>query len=219
MENPPFQHLQDSGVVFLFARGTPAWTALVPMLSAASAMLHLVLGPAYFLYLSGTLLAVSVLVLAFFRDPERRIGEGVVSPADGVVTRAEVKRGRAVVSVFMNIHNVHVNRSPWDLLVISMEHVPGGFVPAFDKDSDTNERLIYELASENGKWRMVQIAGAVARRIVPYVSEGDRLAKGQRFGLIRFGSRVDLDFKIPARCRLKVRTGDRVKAGVTTLAG
>jgi phosphatidylserine decarboxylase len=158
-------------------------------------------------------------ILIFFRDPKRSVGEGVVSPADGKVITVERRKGNwYFISIFMNIHNVHVNRAPWEGRVISQEHIPGGFVPAFNKDSDSNERVVTRIGTDNGTWEMVQIAGAVARRIISYVKPGQILEKGDRFGMIRFGSRVDLHFKLPRGYFISVREGDRVRAGSSNLA-
>lgn len=123
-----------------------------------------------------------------------------------------------VVKIFMNIHNVHVNRWPYEGRALSLEHIPGGYVPAFDKESERNERVVIRLATAHGTWEIRQIAGAVARRIVTYVREGDRLERGERFGLIRFGSRVDLRFRLPPGQRLVVKEGQRVLAGSSSLS-
>lgn len=165
-------------------------------------------------------LVIMVPLSLFFRDPERSIGIGVVSPADGKVVTVERRKGSWwFISIFMNVHNVHVNRVPWDGVVAYQEHIPGGYVPAFNKDSDTNERLVTRLKTGNGTWEITQIAGAVARRIIPYVRVGQVLAKGERFGMIRYGSRVDLLFKPPRGMVIEVEVGQRVLAGTTNLAG
>ena len=171
------------------------------------------------IYLGFLILAVSIVLGLFFRDPDRRIGSGVVSPADGRVMKAEAEKGgRYHVSIFMNVHNVHVNRMPWPGRILHVEHHPGGFVPAFNKDSDLNERVVVSFRTENGDWEVTQIAGAVARRIVPYIVPGQDLRKGERFGLIRFGSRVDLSFRMPKGMVLAVSPGQKVRAGVTDIA-
>jgi phosphatidylserine decarboxylase len=110
---------------------------------------------------------------------------------------------------------VHVNRAPAAGTVTSVEHVPGGFVPAFNKDSDKNERVVWHFDTALGDIEMVQIAGAVARRIVPYLFAGAKVAQGERVGLIRFGSRVDL--YLPEGIRPAVTVGTRTVAGVTRL--
>jgi phosphatidylserine decarboxylase len=171
-------------------------------------------------FLAGAIIwaALSFTSLLFFRDPRREIGEGIVSPADGRVVGASVKNGRAFVSIFMNVHNVHVNRAPSAGRVISIQHVSGGFVPAFKKASESNERVIMRLATPQGTMTVTQIAGTVARRIVPYLDAGDKVEKGDRLGLIRFGSRVDTSFTLPGNMDLKVKEGDRVLAGSSTIA-
>jgi phosphatidylserine decarboxylase len=156
-------------------------------------------------------------MLWFFRDPERAIGEGrVISPADGVVQSIDAwPDGRTRVAIFMSPLNVHVNRAPLPGTVTSVEHVSGGFVPAFNKDSDRNERVVWHFDTELGDIEMVQIAGAVARRIIPYLPEGTKVEQGERIGLIRFGSRVDT--YLPAGIEPGVAVGQKTTAGVTRL--
>jgi phosphatidylserine decarboxylase len=161
--------------------------------------------------------ALAAGMLWFFRDPEREITQGrVISPADGVVQSIMPwDDGRTRVAIFMSPLNVHVNRAPLAGTVTSVDHVPGGFVPAFNKESENNERVIWHLDTELGDIEMVQIAGAVARRIVPYVPEGTKVEQGERIGLIRFGSRVDL--YLPESVEVAVRVGDKTTAGVTRI--
>lgn len=167
----------------------------------------------------------------FFRDPERvtPLRDGlVISPADGrvsaielVVPPAELDLPREPVtriSVFMNVFDVHVNRSPVAARIQRIAYVPGAFINAeLDKASEDNERqaLTLELA-DGSRLGTVQIAGLVARRIVKFVSEGDSLQAGQRFGLIRFGSRVDV--YLPKGKGAAVVVGQRAVAGETVLA-
>jgi phosphatidylserine decarboxylase len=155
-------------------------------------------------------------VVLFFRDPERAIGKGVVSPADGKIVRIQSGKKTRKISIFMNIYNVHVNRAPISGKIIHMRHRPGSHIPAFRKDSDRNERVITVIESEIGTVKVTQIAGALARRIIPYVTAGDSLRKGERLGLICFGSRVDL--VIPKSYRLRCSVGQITLAGTTTLA-
>lgn len=162
---------------------------------------------------------------SFYRDFEREItgGDGVVvSPADGRVTDVvEVDEKdylgcRALrVGIFLSPLNVHVNRAPVDGRVVSVTHVAGGFVPAFRKESERNERVVIEYDTPLGPVTTVQIAGTVARRIVPYVKAGDLLRKGDRIGIIRLGSRVDV--YLPADVQPSVAVGDKVHAGSTRL--
>jgi phosphatidylserine decarboxylase len=167
----------------------------------------------------------------FFRDPERAtpLREGlVISPADGRVSAVEsvipppeldLDRDPVTrISIFMNVFDVHINRSPVDARIARMAYVPGLFVNAdLDKASQDNERqaLTLELAS-GARLGVVQIAGLVARRIVKFAEEGDRLVAGQRFGLTRFGSRVDI--YLPKSVNSFVSVGQRTIAGETVLA-
>jgi phosphatidylserine decarboxylase len=166
-------------------------------------------------------------VVQFFRDPPRAIpGEpnAVLSAADGRV----VKVGRArdpyldrdalMISVFMNVFNVHSNRSPVDAEVTQVWYHPGAFVNAeLDKASEDNERNALRLVTASGAdVTCVQVAGLLARRILCYVGAGDRLARGERYGFIRFGSRVDL--YLPADAVPRARVGDKVYATTSIVA-
>ena len=162
----------------------------------------------------------------FFRDPERVTPTApglVVSPADGRVIKVQPMPDpftgelRPCVSIFMNVANVHVNRSPVAGTVKRIAYHPGSFVnAAWDKASTDNERCAYDMESGKHSFSMVQIAGLIARRIVCRTEEGDTLSRGERFGLIRFGSRVDL--YIPEDYLWTIRVGDRVVAGESVLA-
>jgi phosphatidylserine decarboxylase len=170
---------------------------------------------------------ISLFVLQFFRDPSRELPKGekaVLSPADGrivVIGPAQdpwLKRDALKISVFMNVFNVHSNRSPIDGEVIQCWYHPGAFVnAALDKASLQNERNALHL--RNGKGQditCVQVAGLIARRILCYVEAGTKLTRGQRYGFIRFGSRVDL--YLPPESRVNVVIGEKVKATSTILA-
>ncbi|MCK8678797.1 MULTISPECIES: phosphatidylserine decarboxylase [Streptomyces] len=161
--------------------------------------------------------ALAAGMLWFFRDPEREIAQGrVISPADGVVQSIMPwKDGRTRVAIFMSPLNVHVNRAPLAGTVTSVEHIPGGFVPAFNKESENNERVVWHFDTELGDIEMVQIAGAVARRIVPYIPQGTKVEQGERIGLIRFGSRVDI--YLPEGVEVDVEVGQTTTAGVTRI--
>jgi phosphatidylserine decarboxylase len=157
---------------------------------------------------------ITVFFLVFFRDPERIIGDGVVAPADGKIMSVE-ENDSIKVSTFMNLHNVHVNRAPFDGKIISIEHISGRHVPAYRKESDLNEKVVILMDTEIGRIKIVQIAGVFARRIVPYVKKGDVVMKGQRIGIIRFGSRVDL--YLPKNIEIIVKKGENVLAGKTSI--
>ncbi len=170
---------------------------------------------------------IALFVLQFFRDPPREIPQdagAVLSPADGRIVAVErindpyVQREAIKVSVFMNVFNVHSNRSPVDGTVQQVWYFPGRFVNAdLDKASTENERNAVWLKTANGTdITSVQVAGLIARRILCYVKTGDVLTRGQRYGFIRFGSRVDV--YLPLDASVKVSIGDKVSATTTILA-
>ena len=168
--------------------------------------------------------AVALCCLAFFRDPERTppsVAGAVLAPADGRVMQvAEVDDpwvGRAVrVSIFLSPLDVHVNRSPVAGLVEGVQHVAGRFLAAYrDEASELNERCTMALQGEAVRVGVRQIAGVLARRIVCRARQGDKLQAGERYGLIRFGSRTDL--VVPAGTEIRVRVGDRVRGGETIM--
>jgi phosphatidylserine decarboxylase len=170
-------------------------------------------------------LALAGFVAAFFRDPERRVPEdanAILSPADGRVLLVEPRTsdGSAAgmkISIFMSVFNCHVNRLPAAGTIRDIRYSPGRFYAAHqERASGQNEQNALRLEGEGGReTTVVQIAGLIARRIVCWVRVGDRLPAGTRFGLIQFGSRVDL--YLPPGVRLTVRRGDRVKAGLSVL--
>ena len=162
---------------------------------------------------------VFLFFLQFFRDPDREVAEGVASPADGKVVRMDAVEDADLgpadrLAIFMSPKDVHVNRFPLDGKVVSVTHIPGGHIPAFDKDAHTNERVETILDTELGRVKVIQIAGTVARRIVPYISGGEVAVKGDRFGLIRLGSRCDL-LVPPGSVAWTVALGQQVYGGKT----
>nr|WP_203942029.1 phosphatidylserine decarboxylase [Planotetraspora thailandica] len=197
------------------ARGVSPW--LAPTATAAVVTTLLTRRSPRWALAAVPLAALTGGMLWFFRDPERVPGQGrVISPADGVVQSIDPwADGRTRVAIFMSPLNVHVNRAPVAGTITSVEHVPGGFVPAFNKDSDKNERVVWHFDSALGDIEMVQIAGAVARRIVPYLPAGTKVAQGDRVGLIRLGSRVDV--YLPEGIAPAVSVGEKTVAGVTRL--
>ena len=169
--------------------------------------------------------AVTLCCLGFFRDPDRMapsMARAVLAPADGRVMRiAEIDDawvGRAVrVSIFLSPLDVHVNRSPVAGLVERVEYAAGRYLAAYrDEASELNERCTLVLQGESYRVGVKQIAGVVARRIVCRARQGDKLQAGERYGLIRFGSRTDL--VVPEGTEIRVRVGDRVKGGETVMA-
>ncbi|MBC16510.1 Phosphatidylserine decarboxylase proenzyme [Pseudodesulfovibrio profundus] len=194
------------------------------VISAFTTLLFAVLGCWFMTML---MLGVTCFVGHFFRDPERVAPEdadAVCSPADGKVikvTREEdpiTGEKRQVIAIFMNVFNVHVNRMPVSGKIEQVRYVPGKFINAsFDKAHKDNERNIVVVTGKgNQRFTMVQIAGLIARRIVCWAEPMDKLKRGERFGLIKFGSRVDLympDGYVPT-----VSVGQKVIAGETPLA-
>jgi phosphatidylserine decarboxylase len=162
-----------------------------------------------------------VFVLSFFRDPEREIPSQpglIVSPADGTVVRVSSGAGDLPiqVSIFLSVFNVHVNRAPVSGQVASMEHKKGRFQAAFyESASLENEQNVLDIVGENHRVKLVLIAGLIARRIVSWIKSGDYLRRGQRIGLIRFGSRVDL--YLPAGVELQIKKGDHVRGGASII--
>lgn len=170
---------------------------------------------------------VALFVLQFFRDPAREIpgdAGSVLSPADGRIVAIQsahdpwLDRNALKISVFMNVFNVHSNRSPVDGEVRARWYNPGSFVNAdLDKASTENERNALHIRTAAGQdVTCVQVAGLIARRILCYVDAGKPLARGERYGFIRFGSRVDV--YLPPGARPKVTVGDKVSATATVLA-
>ncbi len=173
-------------------------------------------------------LSLLLFIIWFFRDPEREIPDSdsaIVSPADGkVIIVEEVNEERFLkakamkISIFMNVFNVHVNRAPASGRIVDIFYNPGKFFNAsFDKASLLNEQNALLIEADNGKRYVAnQIAGLIARRIVCRVKPGDTLVRGNRFGLIRCGSRLDVF--LPVDVKVKVKVGEKVSAGSSILA-
>ena len=183
----------------------------------------------YFGYLriGGLALLLTLFITWFFRDPERRVPEGkdlLVSPADGkVIVVDRVARCEYMddpcqkVSIFMNVFNVHVNRIPFSGIIEKVQYHPGKFVNAsFDKASVHNERNALVIKTDDGRrYVCVQIAGLIARRIVNCVKTREQVHKGDRYGMIQFGSRLDL--YLPMGFDIFVSPGDKTSAGSTII--
>jgi phosphatidylserine decarboxylase len=162
--------------------------------------------------------------LWFFRDPQRKIPTGaglIVSPADGLVTetaRIDTPQGaRQRISIFLNVFDVHVNRSPIAGEVTSVRYQKGKFLNAMNPEcAERNEQNVVTVRGEGMELVFKQIAGLIARRIIFNYREGDRVERGQRVGLIKFGSRTDII--LPAEAEIRVKTGQRVKGGSSIIA-
>ncbi|WP_162924339.1 phosphatidylserine decarboxylase [Rubrobacter indicoceani] len=175
--------------------------------------------------LGGAVLALAASIIFFFRDPERETARGVLSvyaPADGLVTDVEevedATLGRAVrISIFLNLHNVHVGRAPFGGHIRSMEEIEGGYAPALFGGSGENYRIRAVVDGEFGAYVLVQKAGMIARRITPFVLPGDRVRSGERVCVIHFGSRTDVLFP-KGSVEALISEGERVRAGMTEIA-
>ncbi len=186
----------------------------------------------FFLYLhwwvlSGLFFALCFCFLFFFRDP-RRVSPGgeqlLLAPADGKVVRLELERSHpdlagpvSIVSIFLSLFDVHITRSPFSGTVEKIDYQPGRFFPAYrDEASTQNESNTLRIRGQAAAIVLKQIVGVAARRIKCFVREGEKIDRGQKIGLMYFGSRVDL--YLPQEARLRIRLNDRVKAGQTIIA-
>jgi phosphatidylserine decarboxylase len=206
-------------MIWLFRRVRVApegWVFVLPLVGATA--LSALLG---WWGVTGVGLVLTLGVALFFRDPERIIPqspETVVSPADGhimeiVPENTQTRR----ISIFLSLWDVHINRAPYGGLVRSIVYTPGKFLAAYRQEASlVNEANTVTIADHGREFIVKQIAGVLARRIVCRVRPGDTLEKGQRYGLIRFGSRTDL--LLPATAEIAVQVGDVVRGGETVLA-
>jgi len=172
----------------------------------------------------GLLVFLGLFIFSFFRDPDRAIPQEpglIVAPADGrvVVVKEESDQGRPGkrISIFLAIWNVHVNRAPAAGKITRLEYKPGKFLAAWDENASLqNEQNIFTQATEHGEIVYKQIAGWVARRVVSWKKAGDEVARGERIGLVRFGSRMDI--WLPGEAEIAVKVGENVKGGSSVLA-
>jgi phosphatidylserine decarboxylase len=166
------------------------------------------------------LILASLFCLYFFRDPKVEItkGEGIIlSPCNGTVLEVSQRETEKVIRVFLSILNVHLQRSPVSGRVVSVEHKSGKFLKASDTQAHiVNEQNVITIENENGKYIVKQIAGILARRCVAWVKQGDVLNVGDKIGVIKFSSQVDLH--MPSNVDIKVKQGDKVISGVTIFA-
>jgi len=209
----------------MFARSSGRWIVGASTFPVLVGVLSVVVGWENATVATAGALVIPLGVAAFFRDPDREPdGDGVVSPADGRVTVLRTEGNdegneRVRLGVFMNVHDVHVNRFPIGGEVVSVERHQGDYKPAFSKDSERNERVVTTVETDGDAFEVVQIAGAVARRITTYLNEGEGAERGERLGHIAFGSRADIVFPPDYGVDdLVVEEGDRVRAGETVVA-
>ena len=194
--------------------------------SAALIILFLLVVFFYFIYKPLFIISLIFLIFTFyfFRDPERVVPIGddiLVSPADGLITNIiEIKEGKKLytkVSIFLSIFNVHIQRLPISGEVTKVDYIEGKFINAtLDKASDENERLKLTIKNGNNLIYVTQIAGLIARRIVNYVKPNENINQGERYGIIKFGSRVDIEF--PNNFKLLVNEGQQCIGGETIIA-
>ena len=194
--------------------------------SAALIILFLLVVFFYFIYKPLFILSLILLIFTFyfFRDPERVVPIGddiLVSPADGLITNiTEIKEGKKTyikVSIFLSIFNVHIQRLPISGEVTKVDYIEGKFINAtLDKASEENERLKITIKNGNNLIFVTQIAGLIARRIVNYVKPNENINQGDRYGIIKFGSRVDIEF--PNNFKLLVNEGQQCIGGETIIA-
>ena len=195
-------------------------------ISAALIILFLLVIFFYFLYKPLFLIFLILLIFTFyfFRDPERVVPLGddiLVSPADGLITNiSEYKEGKksyTKVSIFLSVFNVHIQRLPVSGQITKIDYIEGKFINAtLDKASEENERLRLTLKSGSNVIYITQIAGLIARRIICYLKTNERVNQGERYGIIKFGSRVDIEF--PNSYNLMVSIGQQCIGGETIIA-
>lgn len=199
----------------MLAKGSEPWLFTAALVTALFAILSRAMNSSHLNHVAYIAMALTLFMVLFFRDPERKVEISdtyMISPADGTVIDI---RGRKVC-IFMFLQNVHVNRAPISGKIREITYKKGGYLPAYWKDSERNERNEFIIHSKYGDVSVTQIAGTIARRIVSYSQVNDKIEQGQRIGMIRFGSRVDVT--IPHDFEITVRKGERVLAGKTIIA-
>ena len=173
----------------------------------------------YFVYLGVISFTLACMFVLFFRDPVRKIPEGdnlIVAPADGKIVESEKTDTQIVISIFLSVFDVHVNRIPVTGTIERVTYRPGKFKAAFKKSaSDLNERFEIEIKTDKYNVTVHQIAGVLARRVVCRLKTGQSVEMGDRFGLIRFGSRTDLF--LPASAKIDIKKGQKVRGGETVI--
>ena len=197
------------------------WFGLPPLLTG---VFFMAAGRGWLFAAGGVLVFLSLFCFSFFRDPERKIPDEpglLVCPADGrvVVVKDEANNGRLGkrVSIFLAIWNVHVNRAPAEGTITRLEYKPGKFLAAWDANASfQNEQNIFTQSTQHGEIMYKQIAGWIARRVVSWKKAGETVGRGERIGLVRFGSRVDV--WLPEEAEIAVKVGENVKGGSSVLA-
>jgi len=196
-----------------------------PLFGATASLFWIYLMFGITIYFPLTIGLLFLFCLNFFRDPKRIVPNGenlIVSPADGKIIRIETINDEEigesiVISIFLNIFNVHVNRMPMTGSFREVQYKKGKFLMAFDhKACDENERNTINIVTNFGLLRIVQITGLIARRIICYAKEGDSMEIGERLGFMRFGSRIDMI--VPSTINLNVKIGEKV-VGNSTIIG
>jgi phosphatidylserine decarboxylase len=204
----------------VFAPHTGRFLGIAGAVLVALTLLWLLRGGPFPLLAVPLLLAFGGLwgfLAAFFRDPDRSPGAGIVSAADGRIREVVRETDRWRISVFMNVTNVHVNRFPIGGRIVGLDDSGAGYRPAYHVDAAHNRQRRYSLETALGPVDIIQMTGILARRLVSFVKVGEGRAKGDRLGMIVLGSRVDV--LLPAsRVEPLVHVGDRVRAGVTSIA-
>lgn len=200
----------------MIAKGSEPWLFSAASVTALFAILSRATDSVPFLnYITNMGMALTFAMVIFFRDPERKVEPSdtyMISPADGTVIDIRDRK----ICIFMFLQNVHVNRAPISGEIREIIYKKGGYLPAYCKDSERNERNEFIIHSKYGDVAVTQIAGTIARRIVTYSNVNDIVEQGQRIGMIRFGSRVDVT--IPHDFDITVEKGERVLAGKTIIA-
>ncbi|MCC4769706.1 phosphatidylserine decarboxylase [Methanosarcina sp. DH2] len=200
----------------MIAKGSEPWLFTAASVTALFAILSMATDSLPYLNHAAHMgMALTFFMVVFFRDPERKVEISdtyMISPADGTIIDIRDRK----ICIFMFLQNVHVNRAPISGRIRAITYKKGGYLPAFCKDSERNERNEFIIHSKYGDVRVTQIAGTIARRIVSYSGVNDIVEQGQRIGMIRFGSRVDVT--IPHDFDITVQKGERVLAGKTVIA-
>jgi phosphatidylserine decarboxylase len=197
----------------------PAFIAGV-LLAAVSIFIAFPSGNIACITVSSILIIFAFFCVFFFRDPKIQItqGEGIIiSPCNGTVMEVTEEDNERIIRVFLSIFSVHLQRSPVDGIVVDVIHHNGKFLAAWDPKAHVeNEQNIFTIQSEDGVYAVRQIAGLVARRCVSWVKKGDVLKVGDKIGMIKFSSQVDLH--LPKRAVITVKAGEKIRAGVTVVA-